>query len=204
MGNPLVEYYNNLRHTDLPQWQESMRQAAIHEAGHAPVQILLGHTPEDIVEISIKVNEDGRGRVERDCQCHPFCFPEPLKRYAVLRQICITLAGRVVEDELIDGAEVLDPESEEWEEIGTDLHTAAFSAEEISSRDEPPMQILELVEKLVRELIREPLVEALIKNCAEILLDKEVILRDEALQIFDPINGLARENPKFRQVLWAS
>ena len=210
MGNLISEHYNNLRRTDPTQWKEKMRPSAIHEAGHAAVQIFLGQTPEDIVKISLVGNEGGPGRVQRDCQCNPFSLPEPWKSHCVLRQICITLAGRVAEDELIegtnslDGSEVLDPDSEDWDISGADLHSAAYFAKMISRKYKTKGQILKRAERWTRELIREPLVKSLILSCADILLEKQEIRKEEALQIFDPINGLARENRRFRRALWAS
>lgn len=171
---------------------------------------ILGQTPEDIVKISLVGNEGGPGRVQRVFQRDPLSLPEPLKSYGVLRQISITLAGGVAEDELTDGtnslddSEVLDPVSGEWDIPGADLFTAAYYAKMISRKHKTKGQILKRAERWTRELIREPLVKSLIPICADILLEKEEMLGDEALTVFAPINGLAYENRRFRRALWAS
>lgn len=163
------------------QIRQRMKEVAYHEAGHVAGRAFTGLEWSDVVRVSIIPNATTLGREtarrngnEQNLSAHPTLTKRSIGRKLLLHLLAGRGAGIWAAAEE-DHEPIADPESDEWDEKGTDLFRAKRVATIMSHRKMPRDRILKLAARWTSEMLALPDVRGTVEKLVQVLLEHGVV-----------------------------
>ena len=163
------------------QIRQRMKEVAYHEAGHVAAQAFTGFEWSHIVSASIIPTATTLGRVTGNRSYTENClsdFPMPFKQSMGWMMLLRILGGRGAEKRFVGEdyeEEIVDSDSDELYEEGTDIYRAYAVAGMMCYPRMPYWRILSLAGRWTKEMMDLPAVWKAVENFAQLLLERGVI-----------------------------
>ncbi len=199
---PDVYPQKQLREIIRPQ----IRSIAYHEAGHAVARMFTGHESGHVRYVSIFPAKGSAGREVYERAATGLAnYPDWMKQNNGRCLLLNILGGRGAEHRLApdwEKEEVIDPDSEEWEIVGSDLFHAAYISKIMARKGMSQNRILQLAEKWTIEMMALPKVWECTEQLAAALLEKGTVRRSGIFKICEGILDMALSQPLWKRRLF--